>query len=313
MFEKPAIEFEGIKTWINSPPLTLQKLRGKAILLDFWTYSCVNCIRTLPALKAMHEKYSKKGLVIVGVHTPEFGFEKDLKNVQAAVDKHGIKYPVALDSDNATWQLYGNRYWPRATLINQEGKIVMEHIGEAGYDEIEERIAELLKIHTDVPEEEREFALIPITPEIYTGSLRSGGFGSSQVCALDGSCDVHVDQGEHQRDVVYLSGEWKQEPERIVHIQNKEGYVLLKYSARVVNAVMLPASGKKFTAEILLDGKPLQKSQAGKDIKFAGKKSFVEVDHADMHELVNTKTVETHEIKIVTNSPEFTLYTFTFG
>ncbi len=136
MFEKSAAEFQDIKSWINSKPLTLKDLRGKIVLLDFWTYSCINCIRTLPALKKMHEKYSKKGLVIVGIHTPEFEFEKDLENVKTAVKKHGIKYPVGLDSDNTTWHLYGNRYWPWATLIGKEGNIVMEHIGESGYDEI---------------------------------------------------------------------------------------------------------------------------------------------------------------------------------
>ena len=313
MFGKDSHEFDGIKDWINSKPLTLKSLRGKIVLLDFWTYSCINCIRTLPALKKMHEKYSKKGFVIVGVHTPEFEFEKKLENVQAAVKKYELEYPIALDSDNKTWQLYGNRYWPRATLIDQNGKIVMEHIGEAGYDELEEKIVELLKLKSEIEKEKREFVAVAITPEIYTGSLRSGGFGSSEVCAIDGSCDVHVDQGEHTRDVVYLSGEWKQKEERIHHIRDKEGYVLLKYSARVVNTVMSPFTGEKFLAEVLLDGKPLQKSNAGKDIKFVGKKSFVEVDHPDMYELVQTKNVEIHEIKIVTNSPEFVFYTFTFG
>src|SRR3989344_1597295 len=144
MFEQEAPEIENLYSWINSKPLTLRELKGKVILLDFWTYSCINCIRTLPHLKKLHETYSKKGIVIIGIHTPEFEFEKELENVKEAVKKHEIKYPVALDNDHTTWNLYGNQYWPRSTILDSKGFIRMEHIGEGGYDEIEDKIIELL-------------------------------------------------------------------------------------------------------------------------------------------------------------------------
>ena len=132
MFETRAPEIEDLQAWTNSKPLKLENLRGKVVLLDFWTYSCINCLRTLPHLKKMWETYSKKGLMIIGIHTPEFEFEKELKNVKEAVKKHKIGYPVALDNNHSTWNLYGNTYWPRSTLVDSKGLIRMEHVGEGG-------------------------------------------------------------------------------------------------------------------------------------------------------------------------------------
>ena len=144
MFERKAPELEDLQAWVNSKPIRLDELRGKAVLLDFWTYSCINCLRTLPHLRKMHKTYSDKGLVIIGIHTPEFEFEKEPENVKKAAVKHELKYPVALDNNHTTWNLYGNQYWPRSTLIDSKGLIRMEHVGEGGYDEIEDKIIELL-------------------------------------------------------------------------------------------------------------------------------------------------------------------------
>src|SRR5262249_35582634 len=136
--------------WINSPPLTLAELRGKVVLIDFWTYSCINCLRTLPYIKDWYEKYHDKGLVIIGVHTPEFEFEHDVNNVKAAVQKLGILYPVALDNNFATWLAFNNRYWPAHYLINQDGVVVYTHFGEGEYDVTENNIRYLLGIKTKV-------------------------------------------------------------------------------------------------------------------------------------------------------------------
>jgi len=122
-----APELVGIASWINSAPLTIESLRGKVVLIDFWTYSCINCIRTQPYLNAWHDKYEKDGLVIIGVHAPEFAFEKIERNVREASQKAGIKYPIALDNDFATWNAYANRYWPAKYLIDQNGNIVYKH------------------------------------------------------------------------------------------------------------------------------------------------------------------------------------------
>src|SRR5271157_1434118 len=125
-----AKEFQGISAWINSKPLTLEKLRGKAVLLDFWTFNCINCIRTLPYLSKWHEKYAKNGLIIIGIHTPEFDFEKNAEDVKRAVKKFGIGYPVALDNDMKTWSAYDNQYWPAKYLIDKDGYISYVHFGE---------------------------------------------------------------------------------------------------------------------------------------------------------------------------------------
>jgi thiol-disulfide isomerase/thioredoxin len=141
---KAAPEFEGIVGWVNSEPLTLQGLRGKVVFLDFWTYGCINCQRTLPSMKELYERYARDGLFIVGVHTPEFPYERKRENVERAVALAGLAYPIALDSSNSTWKQYGNHYWPRQTLIDANGMIRYEHVGEGDYDEIEARIVELL-------------------------------------------------------------------------------------------------------------------------------------------------------------------------
>lgn len=142
----PAPNFKGISNWLNSGPLTMSDLRGKVVMVNFWTYGCYNCVNTLPHVTRLHAKYRDKGLVIVGVHTPEFPFEKSTGNVQAALKRHGIEYPVAQDNDSATWEAYRNHYWPAQYIVDQSGKIVYVHAGEGAYDEIERTIRNLLKV-----------------------------------------------------------------------------------------------------------------------------------------------------------------------
>jgi len=136
-----APEFAGINAWLNSPPLTMRSLKGKVVLIDFWTYSCINCVRTLPYITDWDRKYRDMGLVIVGVHAPEFEFEKKLDNVKAALAQHGIRYPVALDNNLATWTNFNNLYWPAHYLIDKDGKVVYTHFGEGEYDVTEKTSA----------------------------------------------------------------------------------------------------------------------------------------------------------------------------
>jgi len=140
----PAPEFTGIHNWLNSPPLSMQQLRGKVVLVDFWTYTCINCIRTLPYVKSWHEKYKDQGLVVVGVHTPEYPFERSTANVQSAIKRFGISYPVAQDNRYATWQAYSNQFWPAVYLIDKQGQVVYTHFGEGAYQETEAKIRALL-------------------------------------------------------------------------------------------------------------------------------------------------------------------------
>ncbi len=139
-----APNFAGISTWFNSAPLSMADLRGKVVLVDFWTYGCVNCVNTLPHVTELYAKYKDRGLVVVGVHTPEFPFERSASNVQAALKRHGITYPVAQDNASQTWNAYRNQYWPAQYIVDQSGKIVFQHDGEGQYEQIDRIIARLL-------------------------------------------------------------------------------------------------------------------------------------------------------------------------
>jgi thiol-disulfide isomerase/thioredoxin len=142
----PAPEFTGIDKWLNSEPLTLQQLRGKVVLVDFWTYTCINCIHTLPQVESWHEKYKDKGLVVIGVHTPEYPFERETSKVSGAIAQYGLHYPIAQDNSYATWNAYGNQYWPAFYLIDKQGRVVYRHFGEGDYAETEAAIrAQLAK------------------------------------------------------------------------------------------------------------------------------------------------------------------------
>jgi thiol-disulfide isomerase/thioredoxin len=140
----PAPEFTGIDTWLNSDPLTIKQLHGKVVLVDFWTYSCINCIHTLPYVSEWYRKYQNQGLVVVGVHTPEYAFEHDTGNFKAAIRRFNIRYPVALDNENATWNAYDNQYWPAVYLIDKQGHVVYQHFGEGDYAQTEAAIQGLL-------------------------------------------------------------------------------------------------------------------------------------------------------------------------
>ncbi len=141
---EPAPELAGIEAWLNSPPLQLAGLRGKVVLIDFWTYACSNCVRTLPALKRWHERYASQGLVLIGIHTPEFPFEREMASVQAAIQRHRIPYPVALDNRYQTWTAWRNRYWPSVYLIDRDGRLLLSHAGEGDYEAIERAIERAL-------------------------------------------------------------------------------------------------------------------------------------------------------------------------
>ena len=143
-----APNFVGLGTWFNSAPLNLSDLRGKVVLVNFWTYGCSNCVNTLPHVTELYAKYKDRGLVVVGIHTPEFPFERSAANVQAALKRHGITYPVAQDNDSKTWEAYHNRYWPSQYIVDRHGRIVLHHDGEGQYEEIDLTIARLLNVNS---------------------------------------------------------------------------------------------------------------------------------------------------------------------
>jgi thiol-disulfide isomerase/thioredoxin len=296
-------------------------LRGKVVLLDFWAYSCVNCVRSLPHMKLLHKEYAGDTFVLIGVHTPEFEFEKLPENVASAVKRFGIGYPVAIDSENTTWKLYGNQYWPRQTLIDSKGTVRWEHAGEGDYDKMEDRIRDLLKETGKSAENKsnagsiklEKFGFIPnTTPEIYTGTLRSQGFGNGQV-SVPGSPTRYINREKHSRDIPYLSGDWTQFPEYIMHERTESGYILLKYGARNANAVLGVSDTKQVRVDIELDGKPIEKGKAGADVQWDSIGSFLLVAENRLYDIVRTKAFETHELKLITKADDLCLYTYTFG
>ncbi len=311
--EAPEIEFDSDKQWINSRPLKLERLKGKIILLDFWAYSCVNCIRTLSALKKIVEKYKNKRFVLIGIHTPEFEFEKEIGNVKYAVKKHGINWPVLNDPRRINWDNYGNTYWPRAALINAEGELIFEHVGESGYDEIDSKIEEELRKLGEISdskkidEQKRKYAY-NISKESYAGSLRNNGIGSGKVCTKEG-CDEYADPKIYKEGVIYLQGDWAQ-TEEYLEYKGKEGrgYIAYRYYASEVNVVMSGVG----EAEVLVDDAPLTKEGAGSNVVLKNRKSYVKLEGADMYNLIKDKDYHSRVLKILAFE-EMKVFAYTFG
>src|SRR6059058_4723595 len=214
-----APDFHGISQWLNTPGLSLSALHGKVVLLDFWTYSCINCLRTLPYLERWDKQYRSKGLVIVGVHTPEFDFEHDVSNVRTAVDRLGVRYPVAIDNGYKTWNAYSNQYWPAEYLIDQNGHVRHIHFGEGEYDMTEHDIRLLLRAggESALPTPKHERDTTPsgdITPETYLGYFRIDRYSGSRLNAdVEASYDAPT---QLPRDHFAYEGRWTVGSERIV-------------------------------------------------------------------------------------------------
>lgn len=317
-------ELRGIAGWINTEPLKLADKRGKVVLVDFWTYSCVNCLRTLPYLKEWQSKYASRGLVIVGVHTPEFEFEKDTGNVRKAVQKEGVTWAVAQDNDYETWNAYGNRYWPRKYLADGKGVVRYNHIGEGGYVETEQWIRKLLTEAgynvSDITPATSEPSTpgMPTTREIYAGTQWTfGGYLGNAAAKRESGIGEYVDRGGHEENKFYVQGEWADGPEflRVVGATADDpAHVAIKYTARGANVVARPGPGDPITVEALLDGQPVPREAAGDDITYdTSGRSMMVVDTARMYNVVRKSPDGAHELKLISKAPGFTLYTFTFS
>src|SRR3989344_2581397 len=304
-----APDFIGISRWINSEPLKVESLKGKIVLVDFWTYTCINCIRTLPYLKDWDAKYRDKGLVIVGVHTPEFEFEKDYNNVLKAVNDNSIKYAVAQDNYYATWQSYQNRYWPHKFLIDIYGRVRYDHIGEGGYEETEQMIQELLKermeklgekgdvdLETSKPLDAANTSSMRIgTPEIYLGyQFSRGNFGNPEGFGQDTVIDYKI-PSKISGNNVYLEGKWKSNADNM-ELLSDTGDILLVFDAKSVNIVA--GSESKSEASVFLDNK---------------KQNPQNISEFKLYNLANADEYKEHLLKATIKGKGFKLYTFTFG
>lgn len=254
----PAPEIQGITTWFNTEPLTLQQLKGKVVLVDFWTYSCINCVRTLPYLTEWDRKYREAGLVIVGIHAPEFDFEKAPANVQAAISHHGIRYPVALDNQLDTWINFNNHYWPAHYLIDREGRVVYTHFGEGKYNITENNIRFLLGLQEAVQKSDVGASYAPDqTPETYLGTARASNFDHHNSLPSADGVNRYRFPATLPEDHWALSGKWRRDADKIVAME-KGAALRLHFNASKVFLVLGSASGKPVLLRIKLNGKPVQ-------------------------------------------------------
>jgi len=306
-----APEFVGTERWFNTPDnrrLTLQGLRGRVVLVDFWTYSCINCLRTLPYLKAWDARYRKDGLTIVGVHTPEFPFERDAGNVEEAIERNGIRYPVVQDNEQQTWTAYGNQYWPAEYFIDADGNVRYVHFGEGEYGEKEQVIRQLLAEAGDRVGRQMSGAqgLEPsagvTAPETYLGVARAERFTNPEL-----SPGLHNFEAPPRvpPNEFALRGPWREE----FHSATAAGGSLdLNFGARHVYLVLGTVDGEARHVRVLLDGKPIEAAAGGADVHG----SEVTVNSQRLYELVDLPRVGHHLLRL---EPEagVTGYAFTFG
>ena len=308
--------FSGIDTWVNSPPLTRHSLRGKVVLIDFWTYSCINCIRTLPYVERWYQKYKDQGLVIIGVHTPEFSFEKKVSNIEDAVKRFGITYPVAIDSRYGTWNAYGNQFWPAHYLIDASGKIREVHFGEGKYRKTEADIQSLLKeagelnknIDISTSFHSVDFSQIQ-SPETYLGYARATNFKSSQEVDPDSTRSYSFPLTLNLNEWA-LRGKWTIKGDKIL-LNGRKGAIEFRFHSPKLNIVM-KGTETGVPAHVYLDGKPLSPSMYGADLSKSG---MVNVQSAKLYNLVTLPSTDTrsHLLEIRFKNPGVSAYTFTFG
>jgi thiol-disulfide isomerase/thioredoxin len=295
-----APEFTGIAKWHNSAPLTMKGLRGKVVLIDFWTYSCINCLRTLPHVTHWYDQYKDKGLVIIGVHSPEFPFEKQEGNVRDAIARFGIKYPVAQDNDLETWDAWDNKYWPAEYLVDQRGNVVAHHYGEGNYMDMENAIRTLLglprladadaKAETD--KDAPDFAQLG-SPEMYFGADRSENNGSPE--GKDTGTRDFTAPSRLELNKFALVGRWEIGRDN-ASLVGASGEIRLHFKAKMVH--MVASANDPVTVEVAVDGKP---------------QPAVTVQASKLYTLFDGDGYKDHILAIKIPKANFHMFTFTFG
>ncbi len=314
-------ELSGATAWINSPPLTPMSLRGKVVLVDFWTYSCINCLRTLPYIKAWNDKYKDSGLVVIGVHTPEFPFEKDEANVRKAVHDLGITYPVAMDDTYRIWQSFSNEYWPAHYFIDGTGRIRYHHFGEGGYDESEKWIRSLLEEtnHQRLPDAPATIVAAgteaapdekdETSPETYVGYERAGGFASAG--GLDqGKAKTYSAPDALKLNHWALVGKWM-DGDKAATLLSATGCIVYRFHARDLHLVLGPAKdGRTVRFRVTIDGNP-PGADHGVDTDESG---YGTVKEDRLYQLIRQGGgVRDRTFRIEFLSPGVQAYSFTFG
>ncbi len=331
------MDVRNIDGWINSEPTSIAQLtsEGKVVLVDFWTYTCVNCLRTLPFLREWQDKYADNGLVILGVHAPEFEFEKEIENVQMSVDEEGIEWPVALDNEMSTWRSFNNRYWPAKYLIDTNGEVRYTHFGEGAYRETELEIRHVLEESGydvsgipigEVENTSRDDTARSVTRELYGGYDRNYsvyGLYAAQDEYYVGPDreveyeDIYAERNSYPPQKFVLNGLWRNEQEAIVHARETmdlSDYIALRFHGRSANVVIDPPEPDEFKVYVELDGRWLMENEAGDDILFDDEgRSYFNVDEGRMYKIVETPEYVEDTLKLSSDSPNFAIFAFTFG
>ncbi len=300
----------GLDPWINSAPLTIAQLKGKVVLIDFWTYSCINCIRTLPYLLAWDKAYRDQGLVIIGVHSPEFEFEKNADNVRQAVKRFGIQYPVALDNQYATWNNYNNSYWPAHYLIDKNGRVVYQHFGEGDYAGTEHNIRVLLGLNSmknmAAASVNAETPGDTLTPETYLGYERAENFASKESQVADQVASYTFPRSLPADDWA-LQGLWQINGQKIIAMAAGVA-VRIHFQAKHVYVVMGSTTKLPVRVTVLLNDKPIA-ANGGADVRDGA----ITVTAQRLYEVAQFLNSTTGEITLIFDKPGVELYTFTFG
>lgn len=304
----------------DGKPIKISDYIGKkVILVDFWTYSCINCQRTTPYLNAWYKKYKDEGFVIVGMHTPEFEFEKNYHNVTLATKKEGIQYPVVLDNDYSTWTAYKNRYWPRKYLIDIDGYIVYDHIGEGGYEETERKIQEALAERMYVLGEsgavnqtltkETPIQNSIISPETYFGASRNTFFGNGKPYLIGEQKGLSI-PSQINLNNFYLSGDWNIIGE---FIQNSSANASILYKYHAKDVFFVAEANDETDVEILSDGKPLEFNLGADVVKTSDGKTMVKIKEARLYKIIQGNETQTHMLEFKIQRSGLKAFTFTFG
>jgi len=290
-----APEFAGIDHWFNSPPLRMSALRGKVVLIDFWAYSCINCIRAMPHVEHLYETYKDQGLVVVGVHAPEFDFERDPANVQAAIARAGVTYPVAMDSGLSTWNAWHNQFWPAEYLVDRDGKLIGHHYGEGGYDKMENAIRLLLGLDMQAPENTaNQFKPGPgDTPELHLGSAGQQGFGNAE-SGREGTRRFSVPAALAMHKFA-LGGSWEitRQYARTVGTE-----VELQLRFKAARLYMVASADSTTALEVTVDGNP---------------QPAVEVQGSRLYTLFDSHDDREHVLHLRIPRAGLRVYSFTFG
>jgi thiol-disulfide isomerase/thioredoxin len=299
----PLTALDRALVWLSSDPLTADELRGRVVLVDFWTYSCVNWLRTLPYVRAWHERYRERGLVVVGAHAPEFGFEHDLDNVRHATSELDVGYPVVIDNAFRIWRSFDNHYWPALYLVDGEGRVRYQHFGEGAYDEIERAIQRLLDVEGELVRvdagglaEAADWTTLE-SPETYVGRTR--GERRSRDRPAD---DLALNQWA-------LAGDWSVDSEAAV-LEATPGSIAYRFQARDLNLVLAPSdSGAPVRFRVSLDGLPPGDAH-GLDVVASGEGTVAE---PRMYQLVRQHDAIARTFEMTFHDPGVRAYVFTFG